>query len=158
MLMNRKKGMTLAEIVVVLAVIAIVSTIVVSFSLMVNRKSQISRNKVEVVGEINLVEKLVDSWVYQQILSSNELVIEASRITSSNDDELSLIDNKILGYEVTNIESITFEKYEKNNDMLIICTINYYLLNSAGNKDINSYVFCINEYIGDIIYTGVDYE
>ena len=71
MLMNRKKGMTLAEIVVVLAVVAIVSTIVVSFSLMVNRKAQISRNKVDVVGEITLVEKLVDNWVYQQTLSSN---------------------------------------------------------------------------------------
>ena len=151
MLMNRKKGMTLAEIVVVLAVVAIVSTIVVSFSLMVNRKAQISRNKVDVVGEITLVEKLVDNWVYQQTLNSNELTIGTDDIISSNGDKLSLIDNKILGYEVENIESITFEKYEKNNDMLIICTINYYLLNSAGNKDINSYVFCINEYIGDIV-------
>ena len=151
MLMNRKKGMTLAEIVVVLAVVAIVSTIVVSFSLMVNRKAQISRNKVDVVGEITLVEKLVDNWVYQQTLNSNELTIVTDGIISSNGDKLSLIDNKILGYEFENIESITFEKYEKNNDMLIICTINCYLLNSAGNKDINSYVFCINEYIGDIV-------
>ena len=173
-LSNRRKGMTLAEIVVVLAVVAIVSTIVVSFSIMVDTKTRVSTAKADAVTDIRVVENLVDGWVYRQTLKNGEFVIsEDGNISCTVEGvvydlsfdteagyllgELPVDEGEKLSVYTKCIESISFEMFHKNTtdgsnkDVLIMCTVNYYLLDNAGIKYLTTYVFCVNEYAGDII-------
>ena len=162
-----KKGMSLAEIVVVLAVVAIVSTIVVSFSIMVDAKTKSSNSKVDAVADIRVVENIVEGWVYRHSLNDAKFSIADGNISCVDKDvtyNFRFADNRVIGelvgseklwFDTKSIESISFEMFEKNEvdnkDLLIICTINYYLLNSSGERVISSYIFSVNEYVKDII-------
>lgn len=164
---NYKKGMSLAEIVVVLAVVAIVSTIVVSFSVMVDAKTRSSNSKVDAVADIRVVEDIIDGWVYRHTLNDADFSVVDGNISCVENDvtyHLSFVDGRVVGelinseslwFDTASIESISFEMFEKNEvdnkDLLIICTINYYLIDGSGEKVVTPYVFCVNEYVGDII-------
>lgn len=157
-----KKGMTIAELTVVLAVIAIVSTIVVSFSIMVHQQTLISNSKVDAVADIRVVENIIDGWIYRQEKEGYEISLEGNVLKSVKEGSeytLTFVDNKIVGtlvdgdelfYNTSTIESIEYEIFAKDTDMLIICTINYYVSNGT-ELVLDSYIFCVNQYIGDII-------
>ena len=61
---NNKKlrGVTLTEVIIVLAVIAIISTIVISFIVVSNENVRISSQKVDALNDITVVESLIDGW------------------------------------------------------------------------------------------------
>ena len=162
-----RRGMTIAEIVVVLAVVAIASTIVVSFSIMVNTKTRISNSKVDAVGEIRVVESIVDGWIYRQTLDSAEFNIVDGVLNSKVGEDvytLKFENNQVLGtlpdserlwFDTESIDGISFEIIRKEdteeNDLIIFCTVDYRILNGLGEEEIASYIFCVNEYVGDII-------
>lgn len=162
MIIYKRKGITLAEVVVVLAVIAIVSMIVVSFTMMVNRKSLMSNAKADVVGEIRLVEKVVDTWIGKQESSGATFVVDNNELTAIIGESvyrLYIEDNKILGnlpngesisYDIKKIDNISFEKIEKGTDEIFFCTLDYHFLEGL-EEDVYSYIFCVNEYVGDIL-------
>ena len=156
---SNKKGMTIAELCVVLAVIAIVSTIVVSFSVLVHQKTAISNSKVDAVADIRVVENIIDGWIYRQEVLGHNISVEGDVVKSSGGYELTFSDNKILGtlpdeknlwFNTSTIESIEYEIFDKETDVLVVCTINYYVSNGSELVE-NSYIFCVNQYVGDII-------
>ena len=57
-----RKGSTLAEICVVLAVVSIVSTVVLSFCMMANRRSVASANRLRIMEERKMIETIVETW------------------------------------------------------------------------------------------------
>ena len=70
---KRRKGMGIAELAVVIAVISIVSLIVVSFTLMVSDKVRNSREKVNAMNDITVIESIVDTWITKNIEKDNKL-------------------------------------------------------------------------------------
>lgn len=60
---NKRKGTTLTEMVVILAVLAIISTVVVSFSLAVSRRVRVSSAKLEAMQDVEVIEALTESWI-----------------------------------------------------------------------------------------------
>ena len=157
-----KKGMTLAEICIVLAIVAVVSTIVVSFTIMVKQNISMSKSNVDAMSDIKVIESAVEGWVYQQEILGNDLSLEGDFLKGKKGEEeysLSFVDNTIKGtlpdgkgleYSANTIKSVKFELYDKKIDTLIICTVNYYVSNGK-ELEVKSYVFCVNQYIGDII-------
>lgn len=69
---KRRRGMGIAELAVVIAVISIVSLIVVSFTLMVSDKVRNSREKVNAMNDITVIESVVDTWITTNIEAGNE--------------------------------------------------------------------------------------
>ncbi len=61
-MIHRRKGATLAEICIVLAVVSIISLMVVSFVTMTSGRSAVSAAKLNAMEELELVESLVDNW------------------------------------------------------------------------------------------------
>ena len=57
-----RRGSTLAEICVVLAVVAIVSTVVLSFCMMANRRAVASANHLRIMEERKMIETIVETW------------------------------------------------------------------------------------------------
>lgn len=60
---SKRKGTTLTEMVVILAVLAIISTVVVSFSLAVSRRVRVSSAKLEAMQDVEVIEALTESWI-----------------------------------------------------------------------------------------------
>ena len=60
---KHRKGFTLSELCIVLALVAVVATIVTSFCLVVHQRSVISSARLNIVNEVNVVETFVERWV-----------------------------------------------------------------------------------------------
>ena len=81
---KRRKGMGIAELAVVIAVISIVSLIVVSFTLMVSDKVRNSREKVNAMNDITVIESIVDTWITKNIEAGNEFYYFGEEIVNGS--------------------------------------------------------------------------
>lgn len=70
---NKKKGITLTEICVALAVLSIVSLVVVSFAAMVTGRSATGTDKLKFMQDIELLETVVDDW-FEAVYNAGERV------------------------------------------------------------------------------------
>ena len=60
---NRRKGVTLMEMTIVIAVIGIISTVVVSFTMMVSQRAAVGSGKMGALNEIEMTKAVVEAWV-----------------------------------------------------------------------------------------------
>ena len=144
---NRRKGFTLAELAVVLAVLAIVITMVASFDALMHQRRKVSQAKLDAMNDIKLAEALIENW-----FETNEIqTINLTTATNTNEKELSFSDHilragdaKVTLEKVTNI---TFKfKFESDGDKIYFCTIEYTL---PGKDAPETYTFCVDPSIGE---------
>ena len=62
---NYRKGVTLAEMCIVLAVVAIVSLSVASFATMAGGRGTAAATKLDAMGDLEIVEAIVESWILE---------------------------------------------------------------------------------------------
>ena len=62
---NYRKGVTLAEMCIVLAVVAIVSLSVASFATMAGGRGTAAATKLDAMGDLEIVEAVVESWILE---------------------------------------------------------------------------------------------
>ena len=62
---NYRKGITLAEMCIVLAVVAIVSLSVASFATMAGGRGTAAATKLDAMGDLEIVEAIVESWILE---------------------------------------------------------------------------------------------
>lgn len=70
---NKKKGITLTEICVALAVLSIVSLVVVSFAAMATGRGATGTDKLKFMQDIELLEAVVDDW-FEAVYNAGEKV------------------------------------------------------------------------------------
>ena len=99
MIKNNKslRGATLAEMMIVLGVLALISTIVISFVIMSNENVRTSSQKVDALNDIAVVENIMDNWLSSEMkyLSSDYFKDETKKdldITVNYGDKI----NKLL--------------------------------------------------------------
>lgn len=112
-LVNRKKGATLAELCVVLAVITIISVVVVSFSVMVHQRVNISTDKLKAMEDITIVEHFIEGWVETMMQDRpddtlNDIVFFA---TETVDDGLFSY-KRLIAMRTTDAEGATWDNYK----------------------------------------------
>ena len=61
------RGATIAELIIVLAVLTIISTIVISFVVMSNENVRNSSQKVDALNDIAVVESIVNNWLSSEM-------------------------------------------------------------------------------------------
>lgn len=72
--LKRKKGATVAEMIVVIAVLSIISAIVVSFIIVANEKVRTGNERVYALNDVTVIESKVDAWIRKmQIIDENKL-------------------------------------------------------------------------------------
>lgn len=76
---TKRKGTTLAEIAIVLAVLSVISTVVLSFVLMVSRRARASSARLEAMQDIEFVETLTESWINVMRENGATFVTDADR-------------------------------------------------------------------------------
>ena len=151
---SSRKAMTLAEICVVLAVIAIVSTVVASFCLMANHRAVASSNRMQILNEVNAIEKIVEQFV-----DANTTVSIKNGALTAEDNKISFVDGVLtaamrdgedpISLDCEAVDSISFELMPKSSDMLVFCEVTCTLPLANGERETETYVFCVNSRLGE---------
>ena len=134
--MERNRGMTLAEICVVLAIVAIMTSMIVSFVIIVSRETKIGTEYLDAVREIKLVENIIEQELESGDFTSKEETAISSEIFQIVKQKLSLS-------AITNVDVKNFD----GKEAFYVCTITYTL-----DGEDRVYRFCVDPIIGDIIY------
>lgn len=170
---NSRKGATLAELIIVLAVLVIAATMVVSFSSMMHGAQGISNERFEAMQDVTAAESIIEGFI-----ESNSGTNTFAYVTKTgNNEKLNIYNNgetksaffingfisvadldKAMQFE--HIESVAFEleaefvseinnpdgsKYmQYSGDIIYYCTINY-----SVDKTNYTYTFCVNPYAGE---------
>ena len=176
---NYRKGVTLAEMCIVLAVVAIVSLSVASFATMAGGRGTAAATKLDAMGDLEIVEAIVESWILEaakdydiivepsnaqqdnkQILENNKL-FSAEKGTSAVKDQIWL-DGKTLTasfsgegpilYVLKSITGLHFEAEtaKEGGTVLYYCTVTYQYRNGIVTKQ-QTYTFCVYPRVGEIV-------
>ena len=157
---NGKKGYTLVELVIVLAVIVVAAAMAVSFSTMIHSAQSISRARHEALQEVKVAEALIEGFIERNaeklLVTETTSAVAGEKLFVGNENENNTavflnnagafyVDgNGVIFFEY--IESINFEitSAETPADELYYCTIKYSVAESQ-----HTYTFCVNPYVGE---------
>lgn len=159
---NKKRGMTMAELCVAMAVISIVATMVVSFSVLISERSKSATSKQETITDINLIESIVEDWIKankdKTIYFSEDgnswsdltdKYVKYMKVSGNEDLNLSFTGHKTLilnGQEIPlsdNIDAVTFSGV---GNKLYYCKIEYTVFDTGETE---YYTFCVNTALPD---------
>ena len=153
---NNRRGFTLTELTIVLAVLAIVLTLLVSFTTMVSSSRQISGARLEALQDIRVAESIIENFIEGNKITTTfkdeeGKTIPVENVLKSGDNSLTFDKaSKTLavsgGANLTleRVESITFDYYGEGTEGIFYCTINY----TVGNHNYD-YTFCVYSYAGN---------
>lgn len=160
---KQKRGFTLSELCIVLALVAVVATIVTSFCLVVHQRSVISSARLNIVNEVNVVETFVERWVDKMSEKGATFSIaEDGTLTATLegvDYEATFSEGVFNGavpsgengmtFTTTSIDSVVFEIESQNGDTIFFCTATALLPQVNGEAKEEKYTFCVNSRIGE---------
>ena len=165
-----KKGVTLAELVVIMAVLSIISTMVVSFIVMSGESVSSSKQKADALNDLAIVENMMESWLNTEldnlsatnIIDLNIEIEEGAKKLSFNNGALTIKKNdNETTYKSELVDSIQIVIREKEIEegkkiKIAICYITYELIITNTNKKKYTYTFCVYpyDYIGSIPQQG----
>lgn len=166
-----RKGTTLAELCVVLALVAIVSTMVVSFSLLMSQRVTLSTTRLNVMNDLESVDAIAEGWLGQMKLLGAELSLQthentgrkwiqakkdAQTYTLSFDEEEKMLkgtlpDGEDMVFAPTAVRGIEFDQVENWNktDRLFFYTVIYNLPGADGSNGQQTQTFCANPRVGE---------
>ena len=168
---NKKKGITLTEICVALAVLSIVSLVVVSFAAMATGRGATGTDKLKFMQDIELLETVVDDWfeaVYTgagsmtesaEPMAKRELKTTSGLTLQWNNGNLIAVFPAEGGESVSRtfqfevITDVQFEVKENpsKTDEIFFCTVTY-VYRQGQNKEVEkNYTFCINPRVGESV-------
>ncbi|MBR2617628.1 MAG: type II secretion system protein [Clostridia bacterium] len=134
-----KKGVTLAELVVVLAMLAIVSTMVTSFCILVNNYHAINRKRAEITERLSGIERTVSDFILESEGEHRTITATANKVTvrdtqTGNTYTLTLSGETLIAVSpqgetrlsVKELESFTFQlNTSPSGNALLICKATY---------------------------------
>jgi type II secretory pathway pseudopilin PulG len=163
-----RKGSTLAEICVVLAVVSIVTTVVLSFCMMTNRRSVASANRLHIMEELEMLESIVETWRDSVAVAGKDISLapdsNSPLIADAGGDQNTIaLSDGVLTATMPDGSDIQFKcdaaktmmfnlipAEEDPSNVLIVCTVEF---NAIGADVVNppEYVFVVNSRIGESI-------
>lgn len=176
--LKSRKGATLAELVIVLAVVVIAAGMVVSFSSMMHGAQGISNARHEALQDVRVAEALIESFIENNAdaenvgfddngaLTFNKENGKTAKLSFYNSNVVKIIniineDETSAQLQIENIESITFEmvdsagnvcKQKGDADINLDNDTLYYCTVNYSVADAPhsyTYTFCVNPYAGE---------
>ena len=134
---NMKRGFTLTELVIALAVIAVVTTMVGTYIALVRNNNKASFERLDAINEISLAESIIEGWI------EDNPSLNVGEDLKFENQTLKFGENS---YTFELITNITFDVRESEKK-LYICTLTYEVSGSE-----HTYVFCVTPYTygGDV--------
>ena len=142
MSIKSRRGVTLAELTISMAVVSIVAIMVVSFATLVGDSSKDAQSKLDTMTDIALIESIVEGWIDG---ATDTIVINGSEMYYGPQDDIKKVSfqrgtltiNRQRISVGENINSVTF----KEQGSIYYCTIEYTV---RGVNDHETYTFCVN--------------
>jgi len=170
---EKRKGATLSEMMVVLAVIAVISTIVVSFSLMMNLRVKVAGARLAAAQDLSVIETITESWIDSYMDENATFSIDANGALVANvaggaSGTLKLDKEKLVGIipdgtpvtcNTKNFNSIIFSFVTKDGDSTVtpgedavfFATVTYSIPLANDQIRTYTYVFSVNPHVGEVI-------
>lgn len=153
---EKKKGFTLVELVIVLAVLVIAAGMAITFSTMMHGAQSVSNARYEALQDVRTAESLIEGFIENN--AGHLTVVDNYSIAGdklyymdgSNECALFFTNAKafvVAGNEVLfleSLESINFDVATANGDTLYYCSIEYSVAETT-----YTYTFCVNPYVGE---------
>lgn len=168
---TRRKGATLAELSVVLAVLAVVTAMVVSFAVLITQHASLSTARMNAINDIEQVKSVTKGWlnaVEQEsstALTADEILQIPGHVMSRKIGESNCFisfangtlsarfpNGNTLSCSTTQVTGLGWQSISNETDTLYIFTLTY-ILPTADNAEysVKSIVFCANPHTGDWI-------
>ena len=141
-----KKGALLAEACVALAVVAIISTLVLSFTLLVNRRVIVSEAKTAFMEDVVLTKAVIEPWYAENKTADGLGFDEESKTLTTG--EVSVV--------LETVTKITFDVMKNGTDSILFVSMTYELPYQGDKKDMRPhyFTFCVNPHVGDTVIGG----
>lgn len=147
---NRKRGFTIAELSVVLALLAILTTMITSLTILVSNFSVEHRAKYDFFQDCHEVKTAVTQWASENDVEGNEFSIKDGVLTLTQNSEpaktvtLALDDTTFTIGEtrvdgISAVSSFSFDAQEGGK--LVKCTLRF--VGNKGQLIESSFVFCL---------------
>ena len=152
-----KRGFTLTELAVVLAVLGIVSAMVVSFTVSINGSRQLSSARLDAMSDVGVAESFVNDFIERNEIKA--FTGEVTSITTKDGKTLTLEDNNDGGKNLvvkngentettitlTSVTDISFKSLVGNSgDVIYFVTVTFKVLDNP-----ESITFCVNPYTSE---------
>ncbi|MBE6925373.1 MAG: prepilin-type N-terminal cleavage/methylation domain-containing protein [Ruminococcaceae bacterium] len=167
---KQRKGMTLAEICIVMAVVAIVSLSVTSFATMASGRGTAAATKLDAMGDLEIVEAVVESWILEAAKDpENEFLIAEDKSNITATDKNGIVLGSIMRsghtlnvifpgntgavfYQLKTMKNLEFAavKNEDETAAIYYCTVTYEYRNGIVTKE-QTYTFCVYPRVGEIV-------
>ncbi len=148
-----KRGFTLTELAVVLAVLGIVSAMVVSFTVSINGSRQLSSARLDAMSDVGVAESFVNDFIER----NGGVVADEGKSITADGKTLTLVDNNDGGKNLvvkngentetaitlTNVTDIKFESMG-SDDVIYFVTVTFEVL-----EEKESITFCVNPYTSE---------
>ena len=155
-----KKGSTLAELCVVLALIATASAMIASFSMLISARTNLSTARLNAMNDLELVESVTEGWMSRMVEQGIEASLDGYTLESGSYDLSFSPGNRILSgtlpdgditVQLDQVSAINYEVLRENGNVLCICTVKLEMPTLASNdtKEYSSRTFCVNLNVGD---------
>lgn len=161
---QKRAGMSIAELCVVLAVLSIVGTLVVSFTAMVNARASASATKLNAAEDLQMSQTILDAWADRMTALDAQIIAGEtglSAIVGGEVYQVTLEDDVLRAYlpegqqlacPVTTAEEIRFQQMTREgSNPLIFCTLVYTVKNPAGGAVVMEETFTILSRVGEAV-------
>lgn len=135
---EKRRGFTLTELAVVLAVMAIVTALSLTFSSLLSERSKEGEALLEAMNDIAVAESAIESWLNK----NTEIEIESGAALKSTDGTRSvkieggkLFVNENAIYTFERVTDMTFAKQEQNENTIYFCSVAYTLPKQAEKEN-----------------------
>ena len=153
-----RKGVTIAETMVALALVSIMITLVVSFVLSITRQTKANASNDAMRRDCILIESAAERWMNKLVGQSISNSTDNKTLTATVEGETYTIkfeNNAIVGtlpneedikFYTESVTEITFELLENDSELLLICTVKCKY--QEGDKT-EEFKICVNPHLGD---------
>ena len=161
---QKRAGMSVAELCVVLAVLSIVGTLVVSFSAMVNARASASATKLNAAEDLKMSQTILQSWADRMTALDAQFTAGEAGLSAIaggeiypvtlEDDVLraAIPEGQQLACPITTAEEFRFQQMTRaDGNPLIFCTLVYSVKNPAGAPFVMEETFTILSRVGEAV-------
>lgn len=146
-----RRGMTLAEIMVALGMVAIMIVMVVSFVLLLSNRTQNNNALQSIQQDRQHIQAGVENWM--DAVAGQPLACDGNTVTADG-KTLQFAHGQLTGqlgdttirFRAETVERMEFTLYRNDADYLLLCTVT---ARNAATEETLTYTFCVNPRLGE---------
>jgi len=144
--MKNRRGFTITELAVVLAVLAIISTMVITFNSLVSNRRAASQARLDALNDIKIAEAVIEDHIEKNGITFDD---------NGNPNDISYADHILkVGERTVSLERVTEVNISSRGgdaDKIYYCTLRYTI---PGQDALQIYTFCVYPYVGKAVGGG----